>query len=34
MTTDPRLSELLLQWEELNEQGRPISVEELCRDCP
>jgi serine/threonine protein kinase len=34
MSTNQRLSELLLQWEELHEQGRPASVGELCRDCP
>ena len=34
MGTDPRVSDLLLDWEELREQGRPVSLEELCRDCP
>jgi WD40 repeat protein/serine/threonine protein kinase len=34
MSTDPRVSELLLQWEEEQEQGHLVSVEELCRDCP
>jgi tetratricopeptide (TPR) repeat protein len=34
MSTDPRLTDLLEQWEELREQGRPASVEELCRGCP
>src|SRR5689334_19203782 len=34
MNSDPRVSELLLRWEELHEQGRPVPVEELCRDCP
>src|SRR5215469_12863001 len=29
-----RLEGLLLRWEELAEQGRPASPEELCRDCP
>ena len=29
-----QVSELLLHWEELNEQGQPISATELCRDCP
>ena len=29
-----RISELLLQWDELREQGRHVSVDELCRDCP
>src|SRR5262245_64983473 len=31
---DDRLDALLLRWEELVEQGRPASPEELCRDCP
>jgi eukaryotic-like serine/threonine-protein kinase len=31
---DDRLDDLLLRWEELVEQGRPASPEELCRDCP
>lgn len=34
MADDARLSGLLLQWEELQEQGREVSVEELCRDAP
>src|SRR5215831_23628 len=34
MVVDDRLMDLLLQWEELREQGRPVSAEELCRDCP
>lgn len=34
MLLDDRLSELLLRWEESRDEGRPISVEELCRDCP
>jgi WD40 repeat protein/tRNA A-37 threonylcarbamoyl transferase component Bud32 len=34
MAIDERLVELLLQWEELREQGQPVSAEELCRDCP
>jgi hypothetical protein len=34
MAADDRLTDLLLQWEELREQGRPVSAEELCRDCP
>ncbi len=34
MSTDSQLSDLLLEWEERHEQGSPISVEELCRDCP
>src|SRR5262249_56418266 len=34
MTVDDRLMDLLLQWEELREQGWLVSAEELCRDCP
>jgi serine/threonine-protein kinase len=34
MSGDPRLSDLLLRWEELRDQGRPVAPEELCRDCP
>jgi serine/threonine protein kinase len=32
--TEDRLSELLLLWEERNEEGHPISPEELCSDSP
>jgi serine/threonine-protein kinase len=31
---DPTIEDLLLEWEERCEQGRPTSAEELCRDCP
>jgi WD40 repeat protein/serine/threonine protein kinase len=34
MSTDPQVSDLLLQWEERQEEGVPVSVEELCHDCP
>jgi WD40 repeat protein len=34
MSTNPQVSDLLLDWEERHEQGSPISAEELCRDCP
>jgi serine/threonine-protein kinase len=34
MSTDPRVSELLLRWEELCEEGCPVSLEALCRDSP
>ena len=34
LTDEDRLADLLLQWEELFEQGKDIPVEELCRDCP
>ena len=33
-TDEERLAELLLQWEEILEQGRDVSAEELCRECP
>jgi WD40 repeat protein len=33
-STADRLHDLLLRWEELCRQGRPVAVEELCRDCP
>ena len=34
MTDQPRLHELLLRWQALRQQGRTITVEELCADCP
>src|SRR5947209_12491810 len=34
MTEDPRIGDLLLDWEEARREGRPLSPEELCRDCP
>jgi serine/threonine protein kinase len=34
MTDKPRLSELLLQWEEQHMQGRDISASDLCQECP
>ena len=34
MTDDERLEDLVLLWEEHQEAGRPVTVEELCRDCP
>jgi serine/threonine-protein kinase len=34
MTVDERLLELLVQAEELGEQGAAVTAEELCRDCP
>jgi serine/threonine-protein kinase len=33
-TPGDRLEDLLLLWEELSEQGRPATPEELCRECP
>jgi serine/threonine protein kinase len=34
MPDTPRLSELLVRWEEQYEQGHDASAEELCPDCP
>jgi WD40 repeat protein/serine/threonine protein kinase len=34
MPTNTQVRELLLQWENLKKEGRPVSVDELCRDCP
>src|SRR2546422_9149283 len=34
MPSAEAISELLLRWDELREQGREVSAEELCRDCP
>ncbi len=34
MSTDSRIDELLKRWHELQRQGKSISPEELCRDCP
>jgi serine/threonine protein kinase len=34
METDPRLSELLLRWQELQQQGQSITAAELCASCP
>jgi tRNA A-37 threonylcarbamoyl transferase component Bud32 len=31
---DPRLAELLIRWEDLQEQGRSVSADELCSACP
>jgi serine/threonine protein kinase len=31
---DARVESLLLRWEELRDEGRTTSAEELCRDCP
>src|SRR5438128_7025892 len=32
MSLEPRLTELLMQWEELRLQGRRVAAEELCSD--
>jgi hypothetical protein len=34
MDTDPRVSELLLRWQELRQQGQILTAAELCADCP
>jgi serine/threonine protein kinase/formylglycine-generating enzyme required for sulfatase activity len=34
MSLNPRVLDLLLRWEERCERGEPLSLEELCRDCP
>jgi hypothetical protein len=34
MGSDPRVAELLERWQELRRQGRVVSAEELCCDCP
>jgi serine/threonine protein kinase len=34
MSSESRLSELLIRWEESRERGGAVSVEKLCQDCP
>jgi tRNA A-37 threonylcarbamoyl transferase component Bud32 len=34
MNALPRLEELLRLWEQRQDQGRPVTAEELCRGCP
>src|SRR5262249_11765899 len=34
VTTEDRLGELLLRWDELRREGRDLSAEEICADCP
>jgi hypothetical protein len=34
MDTDPRVSELLLRWQELRQEGRTVTATELCGECP
>src|SRR5436190_659870 len=34
MSVEPRLSDLLLAWEDARTRGKDPSPEELCRDCP
>ena len=34
MPEDPRIEKLLERWEDLRHEGRDVSAEELCQDCP
>jgi len=34
MMGDDRIADLLIEWEEIQEQDREISAEQLCQDCP
>ena len=34
MSEDPRLEQLIEQWEDLRQEGREVSAEDLCRECP
>lgn len=34
MSEDPRVSDLLLQWEEAQQRGQLLSAEQLCQACP
>ena len=34
MSDDPKLEQLIEQWEDLRQEGREVSAEQLCRDCP
>ena len=34
MDTDPQVTELLLRWQELRQQGQVVTAAELCADCP
>src|SRR5947207_579914 len=34
MVNDPRVSDLLLRWDEHRRQGQLLSAEQLCADCP
>ena len=34
MQTDARVDGLLDRWEELHEQGTPLTIEDLCAECP
>jgi serine/threonine protein kinase len=34
METDPRVSELLLRWQELRQEGQTVTAADLCAGCP
>ncbi len=34
METDARIDGLIDRWEELHEQGTPLTIDDLCADCP
>src|SRR5262249_2314026 len=34
MSADPRIEELLSRWQTSRDEGRPLTADELCRDCP
>ena len=34
MNSDPRVGRLLIRWQQLRKQGRTVTVDELCADCP
>jgi serine/threonine protein kinase len=34
MTDEERLADLLIQWDEILQQGRDVSAADLCKDCP
>jgi eukaryotic-like serine/threonine-protein kinase len=34
MTLNPKISSLLLRWEQLRAQGQIVTADELCHDCP
>ena len=34
MINDDRIADLLIEWEEMLEQGQKVSAEQLCQDCP
>jgi hypothetical protein len=34
MPADSHITALLRRYEELRDAGRPVTVEEVCRDCP